>query len=333
MSRSVPAALLAYMQGHGIHMVKIVKVGPLPDGTYRPFAMCAKDVVYDDGEASGELTYIARTGAQMSDFVTASDLGVDNAEMDSLPPVDAFPLEGITTEQIQSGVLDKTPYVVYALNPLDTSLGHFIWSGGTIGEVRIKNSALINLEQRSLSNQLKQMIVDVDSTTCRAKFGSQFVQNSSGDAIIERQPCEYDVDPEWVSATVSTVDSSDSDMLFTSASLTQIDDYFAPGLTEWLTGDNVGIQREVGAYSSDSNEGTVRLSYATPHPIQVGDTFRIRRECTKHWTGHNSCDTYWGANKTLHFRGEPAIPIGDTAANLISGAGVSGDIGGTGEEL
>ncbi len=329
MSRNVPPALLAYMQGHGIHMCKIVKIGPLPDGSYRPLAMHGKNVVYNDGE--GELTYIARTGAQMSDFVTSSDLGVDNAEMDSLPPVAAFPLEGITTAQIQSGALDKTPYVVYALNYLDTSLGHFIWSGGTIGEVRIKNLALINLEQRSLSNQLKQMIGDVDSTTCRAKFGSQAVQNSNGDAIIERFPCGYDVDPEWVSFTVSSVDPTDNDLLFSSDDLAQADDYFAPGLVEFETGDNAGIQREVGAFSSDSGGGNITLAYPTPHPTQVGDTGRIRRECTKHWTGHNSCDTYFGVNKTLHFRGEPWIPVGDAQANLIGGAGVPGDIGGTGE--
>lgn len=333
MSRSVPPALLAYMQGHGIHMCKIVKIGPLPDDSYRRLAMHGKTVNYDDGDGNGVQPYIARTGAQMSDFVTSSDLGVDNAEMDSLPPVAAFPLEGFTTEQIQSGVLDKTPYVVYALNYLDTSLGHFIWSGGTIGEVRIKNSSLINLEQRSLSNQLKQVIGDVDSTTCRAKFGSQSTQNSAGDAVIERFPCGYDVDPEWVNATVTDVDGTDNDVLFEAASLGQAADYFAPGKVDWLTGDNVGLEREVGDFTTDTSAGTITLAYPTPHPIQVGDTFRIRRECTKHWTGHNSCDTFFGSNKTLHFRGEPWIPVGDASANLISGAGVPGDTGGTGEAV
>lgn len=331
MSKYVPPALKAYLQGHGIHECKVVKVGPLPDGSYRRLAMHGKIVNVDVGDGFGVQPYIARTGAQMSDFVTTSDLGVDNAEMDSLPPVSAFPLEGFTNAQIQSGALDKTPYVVYCLNYLDPSLGVFIWSGGTIGEVRIKNSALINLELRSLSNQLKQTIVDVDSTTCRAKFGSQRVQNSNGDAIVERFPCEYDVDPEWVPFTVSSVNGSDPDLIFSSDDLMQADDYFGPGLVEFFTGANIGIQREVEEFSSDSNEGQITLGYPTPHPVEVGDTGMIRRECTKHWVGHNSCDTYWGADKPLHFRGEPAIPVGDAVINMVGGAGVPGDIGGTGE--
>lgn len=312
-------------------MAKVVKIGPLPDGTYRPLAMWDKPIILDDGEYPGSLTYIARTGAHMSAFLSTADLGVDNAEMESLPPVDAFPLEGITDAQIQSGSLDKVPYVVYALCPLDLGLGFFIWSGGTIGEVRVKNSALINLEQRSLSNQLKQIIGDVDSTTCRAKFGSQYEQNSNGTAIVERQPCLYDVESEWVPFTVTSVDSTDPDIDFASDDLDQADDYFAPGLVRFDTGANAGIEREVEEYGVDSNEGSITLGYAAPHPIEVGDTGYIRRDCTKHWTGHNSCETYFAGDKTIRFRGEPHQPVADAAGNLISGAGIPGDIGGTGE--
>lgn len=326
MSRSIPPALQAYMAGHGLTMGKIVKIGPMPDGSFRALAMVDRAVVYDDGE--GELTYIARTGAQMSAFVSSADLGVDNAEMDSLPPVDAFPLEGITDAQIQAGDLDKVPFVVYCLNYDDTSLGHFIWSGGTIGEVRIKGTALINIEQRSLSNQMKQTIVDVDSTTCRARFGSVHIgEATSAGEVEERFPCEYDLSSEWIEGTVTAVDGDDPDLIFADSSLLQADDYFAPGLVEWETGVNAGIETEVGAFAA----GEVTLSYATPQPIAIGDTFRIRRECTKAWTGHNSCDTFWGVDKPLHFRGEPHIPIGDGASLNSPGAGTPGAIGGTGE--
>jgi hypothetical protein len=56
--------------------------------------------------------------------------------------------------------------------------------------------------------------------------------------------------------------------------------------------------------------------------MQVGDTYRVRRQCTKRWTGHNSCDTFWGADKALHFRGEPHIPIGQSDNLTTPGAGI-----------
>lgn len=324
MSRTIPPALASYMQGAALTMGKIVKIGPLQDGTFRYLAMLDQDLDYDDGD--GAATYIARTGAQMSAFVSSADLGVDNAEMDSLPPVDAFPLEGITDAQIRAGELDKVPYVVYCLNYADTSMGHFIWSGGTIGEQRIKGTSLINLEQRSLSNQLKQIIGEVDSTTCRARFGSQPI--GSGSDIEERFPCEYDLTAEWVAGTV-TGEAVEPDIAFADSSLLQADDHFAPGLVEWLTGANAGIETEVDAFAA----GVVSLAYPTPQPIEIGDTFRIRRQCTKAWTGHNSCDTFWGTDKPLHFRGEPHIPIGDGGSLNSPGAGTPGPVNGTGETI
>lgn len=318
------------MQGNGLHMAKIVKIGPLPDDSYRYLADLTRNLSYDDGD--GSATYIARTGMQVSAFVSSADLGVDNAEMDSLPAAAGFPLEGFTDEQIKAGELDGVEYVVYCLNYLDTSMGHFIWSGGTIGEARIKGTALFNFEQRSISNQLKQVIGDVDSTTCRAIFGSQPI-GTGGGVVEERFPCGYDLTAEWVAFTVTDVHPTDNDLTFYSTDLDQADDYFRPGMVRWATGDNVGAQREVGAYTTDGVEGAVTLNYPTPHPVQSGDTGHIRRGCTKHWTGHNSCNTFFGADKTLHFRGEPHQPVGDASANMIPGAGAPTDIGGTGEAV
>lgn len=315
------------MQGHATTMGLFAKVGPLPDDSFRAFAMINESLTYDDGD--DELTYVARTGAQMTAFMSSSDLGVDNAEMDSLPPVSAFALEGFTTEQIQSGVLDKTPYVVYCLNYRDTSMGHFIWSGGTIGEVRIKGTSLINLEQRSLSNQLKQSIGDVDSTTCRAKrLGTQYIGTVGAIRGVERFPCRYDVSVEIIpDIVVTAVDVADSDMTFTASALTQDDNYFAPGSVIFNTGANADIEREIESFAG----GVITLAFATPHPIAEDDEFDIQRECTKKHEGHNSCQTFHGAEWVNRIRAEPWIPVGDAAINSVGGAGVAGDIGGTGE--
>lgn len=57
--------------------------------------------------------------------------------------------------------------------------------------------------------------------------------------------------------------------------------------------------------------GDVTLLFGLPQPMAVGDQWRIRRDCTREWTGHNSCETYHGTSKGLHHRGEPHLQPGD----------------------
>ena len=299
--------LLADMRASSTTLTDLLLVGPLPDATYRGFTLLDTDVTYDSG--GGARTYKARTGWEMSALQATSDLGVDNAEANVLPPIAGFEIEGFTQAQIDSGALDKVPFVVYRVNYRNLATGrHGIVDGGTIGEVRRKVGNLTVLELRSLSNQLKQNIVELDSRTCRAPFGSVT-------GVDARQGCDFDLTDLWVTGTVLAV-GGESDREFTDTSLTQAADYFAPGVVEWLTGDNAGQQREVEAFGS----GEVALLFPTVNPISMGDTFRIRPDCTKYWTGHNSCDTWWASAKTLHFRGEPWIPVGQSAALNVPGA-------------
>lgn len=328
--RNVPAALQSYMMGNGIHMTRVCRMGPFPDDSYKGFAFLDINIEYDAADGIGEITYYARTGAQMTDFVGTTDLSVSNAEMQTLQPVDAFPIEGITTEEIQKGDIDGVPFVVFALNYKDLTPGrHFIWSGGTIGEVRQPGTAILNLEQRSITNKLLQTIGDVDSTTCRAlRLGTQYL-GTNGGVMEELHPCLYDVSVENISAAITGVDSSEPDLIFQDTTLAQAENYFAPGTVLFTSGDNIGIEREIEAFEL----GVILLKHALPKPAQVGDEFRIRRECTLYPIGHNSCVTFWGSQWILHFRGEPYIPVGDAAANLTPGAAVPTDIGGTGEPL
>jgi hypothetical protein len=59
--------------------------------------------------------------------------------------------------------------------------------------------------------------------------------------------------------------------------------------------------------------------------VQVGDVFRIRRDCTREWSGHNSCETF--ANREW-FRGEPKIRPAEAMNALVPGAGVGPGMGG-----
>lgn len=323
--KTIPAPLLTHKGQPSTTLTDLLLIGPLPDASYRGFTLLDADVAYNGG--SGLVTYKARTGMQMSALQSTADVGVDNAEAETLYPLAGFEAEGFTQAQIDAGDLDKTPFVVYRVNYLDLTAGrHEIIAGGTIGEQRTKFGQMTILELRSLSQQLKQTVGELDSLTCRARFGSQAAPDSHGSPV-ERFPCEYNLQAEWIAGSVTSVSGAEPDREFTDTALLQAADYFEPGLVEWLTGDNAGQEQEVEAFGTS----IIGLQFPAVAAISVGDTFRIRRDCTKRWTDANSCNTFWGVNKPLHFRGEPHTPVGETGTLNSPGAGISGNIGGTGE--
>jgi len=330
MSRSIPVTLRNTMeQDHALSMCPIVKIGPLFDDSYRYLSGATHNISYNDG--NGLATYIGRTGMQASAFVSSSDLGVDNAEMDTLPPASAWALEGITEAQVRSGELDNVPFVVYYVdyrNPTE----HFIGPAGRLGEARIRGSALFNFEWRSLSNNLNTTLIgEVDSRSCRAIHGSQYF-GTGGGVVEEMFPCRFDAESTWVNFNLSGVHPTDTDLTVYATDLAgYADDYFRPGLMRALTGANAGLEREIGAFSVVAGEAVVTLKYAFPHPFSETDTAKIRRSCTKYPFGHNSCSTYFAEQWVNRYRGEPWQPVADAGVLLVPGAGVPSDTGGTGE--
>ena len=326
--KTIDATLLAHKAQPATTLCDLLLVGPLDDGTYRGFSGLDRDVVFQPAVSLGEITFKARTGVQLSAQQASADLAVDNAEAETLLPVPGYELEGFTQAQIDAGALDKVRFVALRVNYEDLTAGRCeILAGGTIGEVRQKLGGLTILELRSLAQQMKQSIGELDSLLCRARFGSQPI-GTGGGVVEERFPCGYDLTGEWVAGTVTSV-GAETDREFTDSALAQAADYFAPGVVEILDGDNAGQQVEVEAFASG---GVVTLKFPLVSPLAMGVAYRIRRHCTKRWTGHNSCETFWGAEKALHFRGEPHIPVGDSGQLNVPGASLArGGASGTGE--
>lgn len=326
--KTIDATLVAHKNSNATTLCELLLVGPLSDGSYRGFAGLDSDVVFTPAVSIGAITFKAMTGVQLSALQTSSDLSVDNAEAQTLVPVAGYELDGFTQAQIDSGALDKVRFLALQVNYNDLSAGRCeIVAGGTIGEVRTKLNGLTVLELRSLAQQLTQMIGALDSLTCRARFGSQPI--GSGAPIEERFPCGYDVTPEWVAGTITAV-GVESDRVFYDAALVGRGvDFFAPGMVEILDGDNADQMVEVEAY--DTTTGQVTLKFPTLSLLANGVSYRIRRHCSKHWVGHNSCDTFWGVDKALHNRSEPHIPVGDTGLLNSPGAALPIGVGGTGE--
>lgn len=307
MSKTIPAALQTHYNeavNTTCLLLRIDKnVGA--NGTPASIGLAVFDqaLTYDDGD--GSLTYSAIGGWQPSSLFTGGDLSVDNAEAEVLIP--AYDLGPMVEEEIRAGVYDDAPFRLYRVNWKDLTAGrHELVMYGTIGQVKTINGLSCFAELRGPQHQLKQSGIGVTSVTCRVKqFGSQ-----NGE---ELYPCKYNAAGLWVNGTVTGV-GSESDLVFDDTGRGEADDYFAPGLVEWLTGDNAGRTSEVETFASD----IFTLRFATPYEIQIGDTYRARPDCTRNWEGHNSCETY---NNRLNFRGEPKLPMGD--GGRISSPGAS----------
>lgn len=311
--KTIPIQLAGHKAQSSTTLTDLLLIGPLADDTYRGHTLLDRDVVFTPSVSVGEITFKAPTGFEMSALQSANDLGVDNAEANTLPPIAGFEAEGITQAQIDAGALDRVRFVVLRVNYNDLTAGRSeVIAGGTIGEVRRKVGGLTVLELRSLAQMLKQTnLIRLTSLQCPAIFGSQAV--GTGDGSVEEEfPCGFLLTAEWVTGAITSL-GAEPDRQFADTSLLQADDYFAPGLVEILDGDNAGQQVEVDAYLT----GVVTLRFPTVSPLEVGVSYRIRRHCSKQWTGHNSCDTFWGSEKPNHFRGQPHIPVGQSERLLV----------------
>lgn len=322
--KTIEATLLTHKAQPSTTLTDLLLIGPLPDNSYRGLTTLDRNVVFMPSVPIGPVTFYARTGVEMSALQSGNDLGVNNAEAQTLLPVATFEIEGITQQQIDSGALDGVRFVALRVNYNDLTTGRSeVVAGGTLGEVRQKNGGLTIMELRSLTQLLKQLnIIQLTSLGCRARFGSQPI-GTGGGAVEEEFPCGFDTSTLWVSGTVESVGTDTFRQFIDSTNLVDSGfdaDYFAPGMVRFLTGDNAGQMIEVDAY--DYTSGVVTLRFETVSPITAGDTFEIRQHCSKRWTGHNSCDTFWAADKTLHFRGEPWIPVGQASRLTVPGAGV-----------
>jgi uncharacterized phage protein (TIGR02218 family) len=323
MSRTIPISLQAHLDTGATTTCGILRIEPVRPG-YSVIGLTDLDrnVDYDDGD--GEVTYLAPVGFTASAYVATADFAVDNAESKSLFP--EFDVPQLTEADINAGVYDYARYKLMLVNYEDLTQGHAILSTGTLGEMKTIDGLAFMGELRSLFQQFRQSIVERDSLTCRATFGSQSADSSNASTApkIERFPCGIVVDDLWVSGSVTQV-GVESDLAFASSDLTAQSLSYVPGVVEWETGANAGRQYEVSDYQFTSGSGVVTLSFPTAFQIADGDTFRIRPDCTKHWSGANSCLTY---DNRLNFRGEPFIPVGDAGVTSTPGSGTTGGVTG-----
>lgn len=314
MPRVIPIALESHIAGGSTTMCVVTKITPVQPG-YAPFGITTldRDVKYDDG--SGLLVYSAAIGSDISTLTSAADLSIAGGETKQLMPVFDTP---ITEDQLMAGACDYALFAVYQINYNDTTPGHHIvLQTGTLGRNSPTDSGLSwTSELRGLTQPLKQSITEKWSLTCRAVFGS------TGTSAQSRYACNFDVTPLWQNGTVNSV-SLDNTQMFGTAGFTPTYGG-APGLIEWLTGDNAGRSDETETFAGTPWVGdptgqpiSIGLTFGASYAIQVGDTFRYRDDCPKTPAACQARSNY------QNYRGEPSIPVADNGAmaiGLIGGA-------------
>lgn len=293
--RNIPAALQAHKNGEATTLCKLIKM-TAKDGTIIGMTTLDIDVLYNDG--FGMLRYHAPVGCQPASIYQANGFEVNNSEFQALVvPEYNLPLDEF---DVNSGRYDYADFIMYEVNYEDLTMGHWIVMSGQMGRMRSQDGIQIFGEMRSIKDLFRRTVVELDSISCRAKFGST--------SATEKFPCGFDAESLWLTGTVGTVDV-DNTRVFTDPTRLEPDGFFYPGLLQFLTGDNAGKYIEVETFQTG---GIITLAYNTSYVIKPGDTYRIRRECSRiARDAAKGCKHWFGSSWGLHFRGEPDIPIGD----------------------
>lgn len=314
MPRFIPPALLAHKAQDATTLCKLLKIS-MKDGTVLGTTTLDRDVTYDDGD--GPITYRAPIGFQSASIYQALGFEVSTTEAHMLmvPEYD-FELDEF---KVNSGVYDYADFDMIEINYEDHSMGHWVVMHGTTGQMRSQDGLQIFGELRSISDGFRRKIVQNDSLSCRARFGSQ-----PGE---ERFPCGYDASSLWINSTVTSV-GLENTQEFSASSLSSYGvSHFVPGLIQFLTGNNQGRYIEVDTFDV---AGKIFLRHPLAYVIQNGDTFRIRRDCNKRARDTaKGCEHWFGTSWGLRFRGEPDIPVGDIGTLTTPGSGVGPGNGGS----
>lgn len=315
--RTIPLALMNHKKQAATTLCWLIKIEPKV-GDVVGLTTLDRNVVYNDG--FGEITYLAPIGFQPASIAATAEAGVDTSEFQSLvmPEYDT----PITEEAMNAGVYDYAKFTIYEVNYEDLNMGAWIVMSGNLGQMRTIDGITVFGELRSLMDSYRRMLTQLDSRTCRARFGSQ-----PGE---ERYPCGFDASALWVSGEITAV-GLENTRTFTASSLSAEAGKYVPGLIRFTSGKNTGRVVEI---ESQSAGGEISLRFTTPYVLEVGDTFDIREDCNKFPDDANrGCKKWFGAQWINHFRGEPYIPIGDEGTLLTPGAGVGPGFGGSTSDI
>lgn len=305
--RNIPIALQDHYDTRVTTCCRLLRIKPR---TGPQIGFCSTNIglTYDAGDGAGPIEYRMDSGFDPSAYVSTGDTAVDNGEALLL----LKPGMSINEVQVLGGLLDGAEFWIYEVNYRDLTPGnHVEIAYGLLGRPRVgAKGRTVALELRQLLDALRQEPWEKWQIRCRVRqFGSQ-----PGE---ERFPCRYDATGEWVEDVEVTSVGLEVGRTFTASALAQAANYFAPGILEWVSGDNAGFRFAIEEFQAG---GTISQLILALYPVQEGDSFRLRRDCTRNWAGHNSCETF---GNRLNYRGEPKIRPAEAVKARAPGAEIT----------
>lgn len=296
MSRTIPPALQANLDAPVQHTARLIQIRAR-SGVVFGAAMWDRDIVYDDNDGAGPVVYSASTSFDPSTIMAAVDYSVANSQGRLFAKTE-FP--ELTTDAVRAGVLDDAQWKCLLVDWRDPQPGSAaILDAGDIGEVRIEDELVIIPDLLSFIMRLYQPVGHNASVRCRAVFGAP-AGSMTG--------CGVSTAGMWADDVVTSVDPDEPDRTFFGT-----DAVLFPGRLEWTTGRNVGRRYSIEIAGSTR---TV-LAEPMPFPIEIGDGYRFRADCTKLKTGVRGCDWY---DNYVNFKGEDRIPVGEGVTGSVPGA-------------
>lgn len=282
--KTIPLTLLNDLKKLGTSVCFAVKV-KCTDGDVFGFTNLDTNIIFNDGEDL--VNYSSREELAPQNIQTESNFDVDNTDLLGWFDEDMEKL-------VLSGKFNVAELTIYRVSYQRLGNGAEVVAYGNVGEIDFAKDTKgkRKIEFRSLMQQLKQRVTDSYSLLCRAKFGDE----RCGMPFV------------WESGEVSAVE--DLNLKFTVTGLTHDDGYFDFGVIKFTSGDNTGAELEVETWLDDGN---VTLSFVTPYPVQVGDTFDIRRDCGKTET---DCKAY---GNIINMRAEHLTPV-ENSSVMVPGA-------------
>lgn len=237
-------------------------------------------------------TYSASSAIMASDVAGKSDGSVTNMEVEGLFQIDAN--TSITPQQVEAGLFDQAPAVLFLLNWKVPNDGQKILLAGTLGEFYRDNRGRYRSEVRGLTQKLSQMFMDTYSERCNVK---QF-----GDAR-----CGVSVAAIKRTGEVDTVVSRKRFTATLDAGPAPVGDaYYLGGVVTFTSGDCDGFTREIKAHTEISGSSIeILLHEEMPDDFEVGDTFELEPGCDRLFT---TCK--YIHNNLVNFRGHGFFAVG-----------------------
>lgn len=268
--KTLPAPLATHVALGTTTLAHTLKITRL-DGLVFAFTSADQDVTI-----AGVL-YRSAPGLDVSSVEVSAGLAVDNLELTTLDDGSTF-----NKVDVLGGVWRNAAFVIARYNFNSPADGVETLMVGTVGEVELRRGSIV-AELRGLQQYLQQTVGNVSSKTCRARLGDSL--------------CTVSLAAFTVTGSITSVSSN---QVFADSSKAQAADWFAEGVLTFTSGNCIGLQQKVKAFSG----GQFTLSLPMLQNIQAGDSYSVYAGCRKRLA--EDCAAKF--NNVINFQGEPHLP-------------------------